>query len=77
ESTDPEGPVAKHIEKRGEGMHHLALEVDDIEAALATLGKKGVPLIDKTPRKGVEGTRIAFLHPKDSKVLLELVETKK
>ncbi len=77
ESTDPEGPVAKHIEKRGEGMHHLALEVDDIEAALATLEKKGVPLIDKTPRKGVEGTRIAFLHPKDSKVLLELVETKK
>lgn len=77
ESTDPEGPIARHIEKRGEGMHHLALEVDDIEAALAMLAKKGVPLIDTQPRTGVEGTRIAFLHPKDSRVLLELVETKK
>ena len=77
ESTDPEGPIARHIERRGEGMHHLALEVDDIQNALETLEGKGVPLIDRKPRTGAEGSRIAFLHPKESKVLIELVETKK
>jgi len=75
ESTDPAGTIAKHIEKRGEGLHHLALEVSNIQEALAALGEKGVPLIDKQPRIGVEGTKIAFLHPGDSKVLIELVET--
>ena len=77
ESTDPEGPIAKYIERRGEGMHHLALEVSDIEEALKTLEEKGFQLIDKEPRKGVEDTRIAFLHPKNTKVLLEVVEAKK
>ena len=76
ESTDPEGPIAKYIERRGEGMHHLALDVSDIEEALKTLEEKGFQLIDKEPRKGVEGTRIAFLHPKTTKVLLEVVEAK-
>ena len=77
ESTDPEGPIAKYIERRGEGLHHLALEVSDIEEALKTLEEKGFQLIDKEPRKGVEDTRIAFLHPKNTKVLLEVVEAKK
>ncbi len=74
ESTDSEGPIAKHIEKRGEGLHHLALETDDIQGALRMLVAKGITLIDKTPRRGVENTRIAFLHPKETKVLLELVQ---
>jgi len=76
ESTDPEGTIAKHIEKRGEGLHHLALEVSNIEDALETLLNKGVALVDEQPRKGVENTRIAFLHPKETnRVLLELVES--
>jgi len=74
ESTDPEGAIAKYIEKKGEGLHHLALEVSDIQQALDTLREKGVQLIDETPRTGVEYTRIAFLHPKETKVLIELVE---
>ena len=74
ESTDPEGVIAKYIEKRGEGLHHLALEVSDIQQALDTLKEKGIQLIDERPRRGVKGTRIAFLHPKQTKVLIELVE---
>ena len=74
ESTDPEGAIAKYIEKKGEGLHHLALEVSDIQEALDTLREKGVQLIDEKPRIGVEDTRIAFLHPKETKVLIELVE---
>ncbi|MFC1992720.1 methylmalonyl-CoA epimerase [Chloroflexota bacterium] len=77
ESTDPEGPIAKHIERRGEGIHHLALEVADIQDTLESLEKNGIPLIDRKARKGVENTRIAFLHPGKSKVLIELVETGK
>jgi len=76
ESTDPEGVIAKYIEKRGEGLHHLALEVSDIQETLEKLKKKGVQLIDEKPRIGVENTRIAFLHPKETKVLIELVELK-
>ena len=76
ESTDPEGAIAKYIERRGEGMHHLALEVSNIQEALETLEKKGIQLIDRKPRTGVDGTRIAFLHPKGTKVLIELVEPK-
>ena len=76
ESTDPEGTIAKHIEKRGEGLHHLALEVNSIEDALEALLNKGMALVDEQPRKGVENTRIAFLHPKETnRVLLELVES--
>jgi methylmalonyl-CoA epimerase len=74
ESTDPEGVIAKYIEKRGEGLHHLALEVSNIKDTLEMLAKQGVPLIDEKPRGGVENTKIAFLHPKGTKVLLELVE---
>lgn len=74
ESTSPEGTIAKFIEKRGEGMHHLALGVSNIEDALKKLKAKGIPLIDEKPRRGVENTRIAFLHPKGTKILLELVE---
>ena len=77
ESTDPEGPIGKHIEKRGEGLHHLALEVDNIREALETVKQRGIALIDQEPRRGVEDSSIAFLHPKESKVLLELVEPKK
>jgi len=77
ESTAPEGPIAEFIERRGEGIHHLALEVSDIQDALGVLVKKGIPLIDEKPRNGIENTRIAFLHPKGTKALIELVETKK
>ena len=74
ESTDSEGPIAKYIEKRGEGMHHLALEVSDIQGMLKTLKEKGLPLIDTEPRIGAGGAKVAFLHPKGTKVLIELVE---
>ncbi len=74
EPTDQEGPIAKYIEKRGEGMHHLALEVSNVEDALRTMTANGIPLIDEKPRHGVENTRIAFLHPKGTRVLIELVE---
>ncbi len=75
ESTAPDGPVAKYIEKRGEGIQHVAFRVDDIEAALQELKEKGVRLIDETPRKGAGGARIAFLHPKATGgVLVELCE---
>jgi methylmalonyl-CoA epimerase len=77
ESTDPEGVIARYIEKRGEGLHHLALAVSDIEQALDDLQGKEVPLIDEKPRSGVEDSRIAFLHPKAAGVLIELVEPKK
>jgi len=77
ESTDPEGPIAKFIEKKGAGMQHVALRVEDIDAALAELKDKGVALIDQTPRYGAGGARIAFLHPKATNgVLLELCERK-
>ncbi len=74
ESTDADGVIAKYIETRGEGVHHLALEVNDIQQALETLEEKGITLIDKEPRTGVESSKIAFLHPKGTKVLIELVE---
>ena len=74
ESTNPEGTIARYIEKKGEGIHHLAFEVSNIQDALQTLAQQGVALIDEKPRNGVENTRIAFLHPKETKVLIELVE---
>ncbi len=77
ESTDPEGVIAKFIERRGEGLHHLAFEVSNIKEALDTMKNKEIPLIDKEPRTGVENSSIAFLHPKGTKVLMELVEPKK
>ncbi|MBM4462150.1 MAG: methylmalonyl-CoA epimerase [Chloroflexi bacterium] len=77
ESTDPEGPIGKHLKARGEGLHHLALQVSDIESALQTLEKAGVPLVDKKPRRGAGNNKIAFLHPKGTKALIELVEPPK
>ena len=75
EATDPESPIAKHVERRGEGIHHLAFEVDDINAALKLMKEKGIRLIDEEPRKGVENSTIAFLHPKATGgVLMELVQ---
>ena len=74
ESTDPEGVIAKFIEKRGEGIHHLAVGVSDIKAELEKLKAKGVPLVDSEPRTGAGGHKIAFLHPKATKILMELVE---
>ncbi|MFY7743206.1 MAG: methylmalonyl-CoA epimerase [Flavobacterium sp.] len=75
ESTDPDGPIGKFIEKKGEGIHHLAIAVKDIQQNLTELDEKDVLLIDKTPRKGAEGLDIAFVHPKSTHgVLLELCE---
>ena len=75
ETTDPEGVIGKFIAKRGEGIHHLAVRTTDIEGELETLKSKGVPLIDEEPRMGMGGNKVAFLHPKAAKILLELVET--
>ena len=74
ESTDPEGAIAKHIERRGEGLHHIAFEVSNIHETLDMLKSKGIALIDEQPRKGVENSNISFLHPKGTKVLMEIVE---
>ena len=75
ESTAADGPVAKYIEKRGQGIQHVAFRVENIDAALAELKEKGVRLIDETPRRGAGGARIAFLHPKATNgVLVELCE---
>ncbi len=73
--TRPDSPVGKFLAKHGEGFHHVAFQVDDLEAALAGLKGKGVYLIDEEPRIGAGGTRMAFLHPKGAfGVLTELVE---
>jgi methylmalonyl-CoA/ethylmalonyl-CoA epimerase len=78
ESTDPEGPIGKFIERRGEGIHHIAFAVENIKEQLAYAGEMGVRLIDSNPRKGAEGLDTAFLHPKSaSGVLIELCEKKK
>ena len=75
ESTDPEGPIGKFIEKKGEGVHHVAVAVEGLQANLTELEGTGAQLIDKTPRKGAEGLNIAFVHPKATRgVLLELCE---
>jgi methylmalonyl-CoA/ethylmalonyl-CoA epimerase len=75
ESTAPDGPIAKYIEKKGEGIQHVAFQVENIEEALAELKEKGIQLIDQTPRKGAGGAKIAFLHPKATAgVLVELCE---
>ncbi len=77
EATSEESPVYKHIEKRGEGIHHLAFAVNDIENSLKEVEEKGVRLIDKEPRKGAEGLDIGFLHPKSTfGVLTEFCEKK-
>ena len=78
ESTSQDGPIGKFIEKKGEGIHHIAFNVKNIENALAEAEDKGVILIDKIPREGAEGLNIAFLHPKSTNgVLTEFCEIKK
>lgn len=75
ESTDPEGPVSKFINTRGEGIQHIAFRVENIDEALKELKSKGIRLIDEEPRLGAGGARIAFIHPKESGgVLVELCE---
>ncbi|MDD2446920.1 MAG: methylmalonyl-CoA epimerase [Tissierellia bacterium] len=75
ESTSEDGPIARHIEKRGEGIQHIAFKVDDIEKALEELKSKGIRLIDEKPRKGAGGAMIAFLHPKSTHgVLIEICQ---
>ncbi|MCJ7683109.1 MAG: methylmalonyl-CoA epimerase [Desulfobacteraceae bacterium] len=75
ESTEPDGPVAKYISARGEGVQHIAFRVEDIEKTLEELKEKGVRLIDQAPRKGAGGARIAFIHPKETNgVLVEICE---
>jgi len=77
ESTEEDGPIGKYIEKKGEGIHHIAYAVENIEQKLKLAEQNGVRLIDKQPRKGAEGLDIAFLHPKSTfGVLTELCEDK-
>ncbi len=73
EATADDSPIAKFIEKKGEGVHHIAYAVENLEESLAAAEEAGIQLIDKTPRKGAEGLNIAFLHPKSTAgVLTEL-----
>jgi methylmalonyl-CoA/ethylmalonyl-CoA epimerase len=75
ESTTEDGPIARFIEKNGEGMQHIAFRVDNIEEAIAHMKEKGMRMIDETPRYGAGGAKIAFVHPKSSnRVLVELSE---
>lgn len=77
ETTEPDGPIGRFIEKRGEGVHHIAFVVEDIKQSLNEIEEKRIQLIDKDPRKGAEDFNIAFLHPKSTNgVLIELCEKK-
>jgi len=78
QSTTPEGVINRFIEKRGEGVQHIAYQVDNIEEALEELKAKGIPLIDEKPRKGAHNSKVAFVNPKGTYgVLVELVEPEK
>lgn len=73
EATAPDSPIAKYVEKRGPGLHHITLRVDDIHAALDRLKARGVRLIDESPRPGAHGSLVAFIHPSSAHgVLVEL-----
>lgn len=75
EPTSEDSPISKFLEKRGGGIHHIAIEVEDIEKSLEKLKSEGMRLIDETPRVGAEGCLVAFIHPKSTNgVLLELVQ---
>ncbi len=77
ESTSPDGPIARFIEKNGEGIQHIAFRVENLEEKLAELKNKGIRLIDEKPRYGAGGAKIAFLHPKSTYgTLIELCERK-
>jgi len=78
EATAPDSPIAKFLDRRGPGLHHVALRVDDIKAALAHLRSRGVRLIDEHPRPGAEGALVAFIHPSESHgVLVELKQARR
>jgi methylmalonyl-CoA/ethylmalonyl-CoA epimerase len=77
EATAPDSPIAKFIDRRGPGIHHIALEVDDIEGELRRLKSAGVRLIDESPRKGVGGALIAFVHPRSTAGILVELQQKK
>jgi len=75
QATSENSPIAKFIEKKGEGIHHIAFAVDDIESEISRLTKEGFEMIHKTPKKGADNKRIAFLHPKGTNgVLIELCQ---
>jgi methylmalonyl-CoA/ethylmalonyl-CoA epimerase len=77
EATAPDSPIAKYLEKRGPGLHHITLRVDDIDAALAQLKARGVRLIDERAREGAHGSRVAFIHPASAHgVLVELKQSR-
>ena len=77
ESTTPDGDVAKFIEKRGEGLHHVSLEVDDIQAELDRLKEKGIKLLNEKPYRNAHNELVAFIHPKSTYgVLIELIQSK-
>lgn len=76
ESSDPDGVIAKFIAKKGEGMHHIAFEVPDIEAEMTRLKNEGFTLLNETPKKGADNKLVCFVHPKDSNgVLIELCQS--
>jgi len=76
EATDPGGAIGKYLEKKGPGIHHVAFEVDDVDGAVKELLAKGIRMIDKEPRPGAHGARIAFIHPAETGgVLMELCQT--
>jgi methylmalonyl-CoA/ethylmalonyl-CoA epimerase len=76
ESSDPEGVIAKFIAKKGEGMHHIAFEVPDIEAEMTRLKNEGFTILNETPKKGADNKLVCFVHPKDSNgVLIELCQS--
>ena len=75
EATNPESPIAKFIAKKGEGIHHIAFEVDDIVAEIARLKKEGFVVLNEIPKKGADNKKVAFLHPKSTNgVLIELCQ---
>ncbi len=75
EATDENGPIAKYLEKRGEGIHHIAFEVEDIEAEIVRLKKEGFKILNETPKKGADNKLVVFVHPKSSNgVLVELCQ---
>jgi methylmalonyl-CoA/ethylmalonyl-CoA epimerase len=77
EATNPESPIARFLEKKGRGIHHIAFEVDDIDAELARLTAEGFQLIHQSPKEGADNKRIAFLHPSSTEgVLIELCQEK-
>jgi len=77
QGTSPDSPIATFIEKRGQGIHHIALEVDDIDEAMASVGENA-ELIDARPRTGKDDSRVAFIHPRSTgKILFELVQNKR